>query len=423
MRNLEITTRSLEIIMRSTVFGAVLFLSLSFTPLPVGAQGWPEVFDPFRLLTLNLQVDPADWDTIRRDITNEIEVPAQLWADGEAGILVSVRRKSSRALPSEATPIKVGLKVDVNEYVAGQEWNGLVKLSLENGGDIHPLHEGMAWQLHELASQAGYYGPEPHAALASWVRVNVNGEYIGLYTSVEQRDKRLLENRGVYVKNSTWLYEIDDISAWALEVGNPHSPAFGALCYKPFAAGGKGKNSACATPGDAALLAQLESLIEMRAMLTQSAVDAFTDNPDALFSHGKNFSFADFAHGGLRRRYYPWDLDAVFRSTTSSIYGTEGRRGVKQTEYERLLLNHPTYRAEYNAIVTNLFSGGGPLSESEQHAFLDALEPVLAGAITDDPYLGEDSAATFAKLEGWISTRIANVLAQAAANGPPPPRN
>jgi len=408
--------------MRSAVFGAVLFLFLSFTPLPVGAQGWPAVFDPFRLLTLNLEIDPADWDTIRRDITNVIEVPAQLWADGEAPILVSVRRKSSRALPSETNPIKVGLKVDINEYVAGQEWNGLVKLSLENGGDIHPLHEGMAWQLHELASQAGYCGPEQHAALASWVRVNVNGEYLGLYTSVEQRDKRLLENRGIYVKNSTWLYEIDDISAWALEVGNPHSPTFGALCYKPFAVGGRGKSSACATPGDAALETQLESLVEMGGMLTQGAVDAFTDNPDALFSHGKNFKFADFAHGGLERRYYPWDLDAVFRVTTSSIYGTESRRGVKQTDYERILLDHPTYRAEYNAIVTNLFSVGGPLSESEQHAFLDALEPVLAPAIADDPYLG-DSAGAFAALERWISTRIANVLAQAAANGPPPPRD
>ena len=43
------------------------------------------------------------------------------WApDGETTILVSVRRKSSRALPSEADPIKVGLKIDINEFVDGQ---------------------------------------------------------------------------------------------------------------------------------------------------------------------------------------------------------------------------------------------------------------------------------------------------------------
>jgi hypothetical protein len=57
-----------------------------------------------------LAIDPADWDTIRFDTTNEIEVPAQFWADGESPILVSVRRKSSRALPSESNPLKIGLK-------------------------------------------------------------------------------------------------------------------------------------------------------------------------------------------------------------------------------------------------------------------------------------------------------------------------
>lgn len=37
--------------------------------------------------------------------------------------------KSSRALPSEANPIKIGLKIDINEFVASQQWHGLVKLS------------------------------------------------------------------------------------------------------------------------------------------------------------------------------------------------------------------------------------------------------------------------------------------------------
>ena len=40
------------------------------------AQGWPDVFNPFQILTLNLQLADEDWDTIRHDTTNEIEVPA-----------------------------------------------------------------------------------------------------------------------------------------------------------------------------------------------------------------------------------------------------------------------------------------------------------------------------------------------------------
>ena len=43
------------------------------------AQAWPDVFNPFQILTLNLQLAESDWDTIRHDLTNEIEAPAAKW--------------------------------------------------------------------------------------------------------------------------------------------------------------------------------------------------------------------------------------------------------------------------------------------------------------------------------------------------------
>jgi hypothetical protein len=399
---------------------AVIVTLLS--PVGASAQSWPAVFDPFTLRTFNLTIAPADWDTIRFDSTNEIEVPAQFWADQEAPILVSVRRKSSRALPSESNPIKIGLKIDINEFVGSQQWHGLVKLSLENAGDIPVLYEGMAWQLHQLAAGSGFYGPEMYPALANWVRVNINGQYVGVYSNVEQRDTQYLRNRGIRVAGSTWLYEVEDIDGWSLESGDPHSPTFTALCYAPFAPAVKGNKGACTTPNDATLEPTLDALIEMDAMLAQGAVDAFSDNPDALFSHGKNFFFADFNHSGLKRRYIPWDLDAVFRSTTGSIYGRQANRGVTQSPYQQILLNHAGFRARYNTIFSALVADGGPLSQASLQAFLDALEPVLAPAMADDPFIGQDGAATFQALRNWIAQRIPNVKAQIGNNGPPSPR-
>ena len=406
-----------------TVVSLAVLSGLTF-PAAASAQSWPAVFDPLTIRTFNLTIAPADWDTIRFDTTNEIEVPAQFWADDEAPILVSVRRKSSRALPSESNPIKIGLKIDINELVDGQQWRGLVKLSLENAGDISALHEGMAWQLHQLAANAGFYGPEEYPALANWVHVKINGQYIGVYTNVEQRDTQFLRNRGVRVSGKTWLYEIDDIDSWALESGDPHSPTFLTLCYPPFAPSPKRKGAApaCPTPSDAALEATLDGLIEMDAMLAQGAVDAFSDNPDALFTHGKNFFFADFDHSGLKRRYYPWDLDAVFRSTSASIYGKTARKGVTQTPYQQILLNHPGFRTRYNAILSALVADGGPLSEASLHAFLDALEPVLAPALAQDPFVTGGTAGSFQALKNWISARIINVRSQILTNGPPATR-
>lgn len=404
---------------RSVVNLSLMLALTVLTPLGAQAQSWPDIFNPFEVKTLNLEMSPTDWDTIRWDNTNEIEVRARFWADGEEPIEVSVRRKSSRALPSELDPIKVGLKIDIDEYVS-QQWHGLTKLSLENGGDINPLLEGMAWQLHEMASQAGYYGPEQHVALASWVRLNVNGQSLGVYTSVEQRDKQFLENRGIRVKGKSWLYEVDDIDSAALDYGDPDSPTFSALCFSPFARQGKGRN-ACRTPGDAQLDTYLDSMIEMDAMLAQGAVDAFTDNPDALFSHGKNFMFADFSHSGLKRRYLPWDLDAVFRKVDGSIYGNRSRRGMSQTPYQSVLLNHPRYRLRYNAMLWAMTDTGGPLSAESLDAFLNRLQPVLAPALAADPF-GQGDEGGFDSLRRWLRARIANVQSQIQANDAPAPR-
>ena len=174
-------------------YWATVFMALSFFfAAPVYSESWVDVFNPKQVLTLNLQMEPAQWDIIRHDITNKIKHPAYFWADGDDTLLlVSVRRKSSRALPSEANPIKVGLKIDINDYVSGQTWRSLRKLSLENGADTSTLLEGFAWYLHRLAwTPAGYPYMPP---LASWARVYVNGEYFGVYVNVEQIDKRFLE--------------------------------------------------------------------------------------------------------------------------------------------------------------------------------------------------------------------------------------
>lgn len=378
---------------------------------------WPGVFDPFTVLSLHLVLSDNDWNTIRKDITNTIEVPAQFHADGETPIAVTVRRKSSRALPSEGNPIKVGLKV---KTVTGR-WHGVTTLSLENGADVGPVAEGLAWNLHEMASADGFYGAGYHAGLASWVKLHVNGAYIGVYVNVEQRNKQFLRNR-FGTTAGLWLYEVDDINGWALEAGDPHSPAFTALCFSPFQAAAKkgGGGSSCAQPSDAQLEVLLNQYINMQAMLTEGAVDAISDGSDALFSHGKNFSFVDFLDSNGRRMYYPWDLDAVFRGTDGNIYGSASGRKFSQTPYQSVILNHPVFRAQYNQILLGLVDPAGPLSETNIHGFLNAAAVAVQPALDTDPYVGTFRSGQFSSLKSWISRRIISVRTQALANKPAP---
>jgi hypothetical protein len=167
----------------------------------------------------------------------------------------------------------------------------------------------------------------------------------------------------------------------------------------------------------------------MSAMLTQAAVDAFTANGDALMSKGKNYSFVDREI----RRYYPWDLDAVFRGspsgddTGSNIYAvgsSTSRRKISftQSSYQQIILNHPLFRAQYNAIMNTLLDG--PLSAASISAFLDSVAPELIPALSADPYvsavIGGDPASHLESLKSWVASRVASVRQQVVSNQPLP---
>ena len=106
-------------------------------------------------------------------------------------------------------------------------------------------------------------------------------------------------------------------------------------------------------------------------------------------------------------------------------FGTASRRGVSQTPYQSIILNHATFRAQYNAILTALLDPStGPLSEAALHDFLDGVQAATTAALAADPYAGFGSeaavAAHFDGLRSWVSERIVNVLDQVEANLPAP---
>jgi hypothetical protein len=392
------------------VLALVAILALFSPPAP--AQGWPEVFDPFTVVTLNFEVEANVWETIKHD-TNyydpnlNVRVPCLMWAEGETNkLLVQIRRKSDPAVPSEADPQKVSLKIDINEFVTGQEWRGLKKLSLENGaGGNGVLREGMGMQLHRLTAEAGLY--DYAAGYSAWVRVFVNGNYIGLYSSPEQRDKQFLRNRGMFKPGASWIYEVNAGTHLDTTVNTTNSPTYDFLCFSPF-------RPACSQPNNpsvaTAMERDLQDWVDMRGMLTMAAVEAFMANRDGLFTKDGKNSFAVDMLPSLqqKRRYFPWDLDAVLTSTTWDIY----TGGSSTRPYQTQILAHDWFRQMYRHIFTDVLDG--PLSLSNVNAFLHQLEPVLG------PYLDEDpnepgGAGEFASLRQFLTNRVANVRGQIGA--------
>jgi len=386
----------------------------------VRAQGWPEVFEPNQFLTVNLQMSTTVWNIIRKDLTFNIQMQASFWADGESPIVVGVRRKSSSALPNETDPFKVSLKIDFNQYVAGQEWHGLRKLSLEMGDDVDPLAEGLACNLHRMAVSPQGYGYD--AWRANWVKLYVNGIYRGVYVNNEQYDRAFLRNRGL--DNQVWMYKYVDTGYFVLEEGDELHPASDAvldICYLPFANAVdpalEPTGGLCLLPDDPNMvISDMNDWVNMQGMLSYAAVNAFASNPDDIFSYGgHNAFFMDFSDGsGRKRRYHPWDMDQAMQNVTFDIYtGPEGLTG-----YQQAILGIPLYRRQYNRIMKDLLNG--PLSQTSINAFMDSMQPILSGALAADTYNKfppdpDPNAAVanrFASLKTWVSDRTANVLAQ-----------
>ena len=377
-------------------------------------MSWPGVFDPLQVVTLNFQLDPEVWESIKRD-TNfydpalNIRVPVLMWADGEPPITVQMRRKSDTALPSEANPKKVSLKIDINEYIEGQEWRGLKKLSLENGnGGNGVLREGVGMHLHRIAAEQGFY--DWSAGYCSWVRVVVNGEYAGLYASPEQRDKQFLTNRGFYKPESVWLYEVNAGTILDTTVATTHSPTYQNLNFSPFRT----------NPNPPANLeAALEPWVDMRAMLTMAAIEAFAGNSDGLFTKGGKNSFAvDFLPSAqYRRKYLPWDLDNGMTSLTHDIYN--GGPGPQQNRpYQVHILGNAWYRLQYRHIMKDLLDG--PLSPAVFNAFLNELEAAIGPAFVEDANFVGGSSSDFNSLRQWIIDRGNNVRTQVGTLPGPP---
>jgi hypothetical protein len=226
---------------------------------------------------------------------------------------------------------------------------------------------------------------------------------------------------------------VDDINGWELEAGNPHSDNYNALNFMPFTltttSGGNGNGNGnggggntSTGPNDATLLTTLNARINMQAMLTEGAVDAICSNGDALFTHGKNFRFVDWANNTPHKRFYlPWDLDAAFGQTTRGIYGSIGNNNkVTQTSYEKVILNHPQFRVDYNTILTGLLNG--PLDPATVGAAIDLWKVPVEAALATDPYETMQSHKSFNDLKTWLVTRKTNILTQVSNNNKPAPR-
>jgi len=175
---------------------------------PIGASGAlvPPVhplFDGDAVHEIHLTFSQPDWWSQLEDNFEGLEDPLYLEAEFDweevhfDAIGVRFKGNSSYTYPG----VKKSFKLDIDEYVAGQEVYGLDKLNLNNCFMDPSFVREMA--CYELCQAVGL--PTERTNFAA---LYINGTYWGLYVLVEQFDQEFIESRfGAAEEGNLWKGE------------------------------------------------------------------------------------------------------------------------------------------------------------------------------------------------------------------------
>jgi hypothetical protein len=362
------------------------------------ATGCPGVFNPDQVLDYHIEMAAGDWSALLADQTNSIYFQAQLACGDEAPITVGIRRKRSGGM------VKVGLKIDINAFVADQSFYGLRKLSLENGVSEGTTQDGADVATH-LSEYLGWRMMQRGGVIsgrAVFARIHVNGELLGVYVNVEQVDKRFLEVR--LGDDTGWLYKHSgspDDGFKTHETDGLDDPYDDYFCFWDSGSGGT-----CAVPAPEILTAELPQKLHIDQFLRMGAVNALIANTDAPLFKDNNYYWYDYYQG---RVYIPWDLDSTMKDSYDVFVGDFG--GSNPIYADVLFTN---WQDDYDAVMTGLLAG--ELTLDAIQAEIARAEAVATDAFATDPYATGNMADAAASLTAYWATRHADVAAQVAAH-------
>lgn len=170
------------------------------------------VFAPDHLMDVQIEISPADWESLRfegRSLTDVlgpgcmdgpkpspyIYYPAKVTVDGEVMDTSAVRKKG---FLGSASITKPSLKISFDEFIPGREYMGLEGLTLNNSRqDPSYIKTCLAFKSFRDAGLP--------ASRCNYAKVTVNGNYLGIYANVEPVSKRMLARH--FTDNTGNLYE------------------------------------------------------------------------------------------------------------------------------------------------------------------------------------------------------------------------
>ena len=190
-------------------------------PLLLNAQSRTadDLFDSNQVHDIHLELDPANWQTLRDTYLENNWYRASVnWSGLNAQCSVRSRGNGSR------DPVKPNLKVSFTRFADSGPFLGLDSFVLTNlWQDPTMLKNYLAMQLF---TRAGLPAPR-----FSFARLTVNGEFWGVYGIGEVIDDRFLTNR--LGEKSGYLYEYSWVDNYAFEDRGDEASGYSPMPFEP----------------------------------------------------------------------------------------------------------------------------------------------------------------------------------------------
>lgn len=274
-------------------------------PMPPGPDGCPPIYSQELLPRFDLKVDPAvmatlyeDWVQGReRNSLDEDDTPYRPLSEFRYGeIAITDARIRLRGNPNFwLEQNKMQFQISFDEIDDNGRFLGLRKVLFDAATfNRHFLRDRLSLY---LMREAGVPAPCANNAL-----VYINGEYYGLFTSLEKPDESFLSrvfpgnDTGKLGKRRDW--DVDQRTDVRLQ---------NLLLASDYRGDGANGN-----------LPALENLLDVDQALLVYAIDAVIPNSDGPWAGGLNFYVYD--HPGLGKYVLiPWDLDNTFDRLTPDV--------------------------------------------------------------------------------------------------------
>lgn len=369
------------------------------------------MFDPSRILDIQIQMAAHDWDLLRvqartmadlfgdEECLDEPQVspftyfPANARINGAWITNVGVRKKGFLGSISSTKP---ALKVNFDEYVRGQDFSGMDGLTLNNARS-DPSYVRQC-TTYALFAQAGLPAPR-----CNYARVTVNGRDLGVYVHVESIKKPLLKR--AFGDDSGNHYEgaLSDLTEeWVksfqrkTNASDPDRSDLQALV-------------AALAVEDRLLLPALEPLLDVDAFLDFWAMEVLTGHWDGYTGNRNNFHLYRNPASD-RFAFLPWGTDgALVNNFRPGPGGAPPLTSVMTTAHlPRRLYLHPEGRARYQArleaLLESVWNEAAILREIDRQAAL--LEPQIEASLR--PAFRQDVAA----IRSFVRSRRPTIQAE-----------